>query len=151
MTLAVLVRGRTTTKDAVVYMAAQIIAGLFAAFLVGYLKGDVMISAVEHTVSNSLIAEFLFTFALCFVVLNTATAKATEGNSYFGLAIGITVMVGAYAVGGVSGGAFNPAVAFGISSMGLSAWADLWIYLLACFLGGGIAGWVFKALNPEDA
>jgi aquaporin Z len=151
VTIAVLVRGRTTTKDAIVYIFVQIVAGLVAAAMVGFLKADAVIPAIDHTVANSMVAEFLFTFALCFVVLNTATAKATEGNSYFGLAIGITVMVGAYAVGGISGGAFNPAVAFGISSMGISAWADLWIYLVACFVGGGVAGWAFKALNPDDA
>ncbi len=75
---------------------------------------------------------------------------STEGNSYIGLAIGITVMVGAYAVGGISGGAFNPAVAFGISTMGLSSFADIWIYLVACFLGGAVAGWAFLHLNPDD-
>ena len=150
VTLSVLVRGRVSSKDAVTYMIVQIVAGLVAALIVGFLKGGVSVAPIQHDVVNSLIAEFLFTFALCFVVLNTATAKATEGNSYFGLAIGITVMVGAYAVGGISGGAFNPAVAFGISSMGLSAFADIWIYLVACFLGGAVAGWAFLALNPDD-
>ena len=150
VTLSVLVRGRVTSKDAVLYMVAQIVAGLVAAAIVGFLKGEVSVAPIQHDVVNSLIAEFLFTFALCFVVLNTATAKATEGNSYFGLAIGFTVMVGAFAVGGISGGAFNPAVAFGISSMGISAFADLWIYLVACFLGGAVAGWSFLALNPTD-
>jgi len=65
------------------------------------------------------VAEFLFAFALCFVFLNVATAKPTEGNSYFGFAIGFTVLAGAYAVGAVSGGVFNPAVAVGITIIGM--------------------------------
>jgi len=66
------------------------------------------------------------------------------------LAIGMTVMTGAFAVGGISGGAFNPAVAIGISSMGLVAWPALWIYLAANFLGGAVAAATFKAINPTD-
>jgi aquaporin Z len=83
-------------------------------------------------------------------VLNTATAKGTSGNSFYGLAIGFTVMVGAFSVGNISGGAFNPAVAVGISIMGLSSWTNIWIYLVADFAGGVAAGGIFKALNPAD-
>jgi aquaporin Z len=96
------------------------------------------------------VAEFLFTFALVYVVLNVATAKGTAGNSFYGLAIGFTVLVGAFAVGNISGGAFNPAVAVGISVMGLSAWPNIWIYLVADFLGATIAAGAFNALNPAD-
>ena len=79
-------------------------------------------------------------------MLNVATAKG-PGNSNYGLAIGFTVMVGAYAVGGVSGGAFNPAVALGITLMGLTVPTKIWIFLLADFLGGGVAGLLFNALD----
>jgi aquaporin Z len=98
----------------------------------------------------ALLAEFLFTFALVYVVLNVATAKGTAGNSFYGLAIGMTVMSGAFAVGGISGGAFNPAVAVGISVLGLSAWPNLWLFLVGNFLGGAVAAGVFKTLNPQD-
>ena len=97
----------------------------------------------------ALLAEFVFTFALCFVVLNVATTEETEGNSYFGFAIGFTVLVGAYAVGSISGGAFNPAVAVGITVMGLSAVANIWIFLVANLLGGAVAAVVFKVVNPS--
>jgi aquaporin Z len=96
------------------------------------------------------VAEFLFSFALVYVVLNTATAKGTSGNSFYGLAIGFTVMSGAFAVGSISSAAFNPAVAIGISVMGLSAWSNIWIYLVANLLGGAAAAGTFKFLNPED-
>jgi aquaporin Z len=85
-----------------------------------------------------------------YVVLNVATAKANAGNSVYGLAIGFTVMTGAFAVGGISGGAFNPAVAFGISLMGISPWQNIWIYLVGNFCGGLAAGVLFKFLNPQD-
>jgi aquaporin Z len=95
-------------------------------------------------------AEFLFTFALVFVVLNVATAQGTSGNSFYGLAIGFTVMTGAFAVGNVSGGAFNPAVTVGISMMGLSSWANIWIYLVAEFAGGAAAALCFRFVSPGD-
>jgi aquaporin Z len=101
-------------------------------------------------VGPALLAEFLFTFALVFVVLNVATAKGTVGNSFYGLAIGLTVMAGAFAVGDISGGAFNPAVALGITIMGLSAWSNIWIYLVANFLGAVVAVVAFKTINPTD-
>jgi len=83
-------------------------------------------------------------------VLNVATAKGTSGNSFYGLAIGFTVMAGAYSVGSVSGGAFNPAVAVGITVMGLSKLANIWIFLLANFAGGAAAAGVFRLVNLEE-
>ncbi len=150
VTLGVLIRGKIEIKDAVPYWIAQFLAALVAAFLISYLKGDAVMSAVKplnHDVMKSLLVEFLFTFALVYVVLNVATADATAGNSYYGLAIGFTVVVGAYAVGAVSGGAFNPAVALGISAIGLSSMSNIWIYFVGNFSGGIVAALVFKMLN----
>jgi aquaporin Z len=87
---------------------------------------------------------------LAFTVLNVATVGGTKGNSYYGLAIGFTIMVGAYSVGGISGGAFNPAVAVGITLMHLSAPASLWVLLVGELLGGAAAGMVFLALDLGD-
>jgi aquaporin Z len=150
VTLAVWMRGRCDTSDVPGYMIAQVLAGLVAASVVLFMKSGSEVTASNLDVGRSLLAEFLFTFALCYVVLNVATAKATEGNSYFGLAIGFTVVVGAFAVGGVSGGAFNPAVAVGITVMGLSSLTNIWIFLVANFAGGAVAALVFKAVNPDD-
>jgi aquaporin Z len=97
-----------------------------------------------------LIVEFLFTFALAYVVLNVATSKDTEGNSFYGLAIGFTVAAGAFAVGSVSGGAFNPAVAIGATVMGLFSWSHIWIYLLATFAGGAAAAYAFRLTEPSE-
>lgn len=101
-----------------------------------------------YSIPAQLLAEFLFTFALVYVVLNSATAKATEGNSFYGLAIGFTVVVGAIAVGPVSGGAFNPAVAVGAATMELiKPVTNVWIPLVADFAGGAAAAFLFNALK----
>ena len=152
VTLAVFLRGKLTARDVAPYMVMQLIGAFFAALIVHYLTGKTFAPdpSMEVTKVGATIAEFLFTFALALVVLNTATASKTANNSYFGLAIGFTVMVGAFAVGGISGGAFNPAVAVGISIMKLTAWANIWIYLVANLAGGAVAAVMFKLLNPDD-
>jgi aquaporin Z len=98
-----------------------------------------------------MIVEFLFTFALVYVVLQVATSKVSEGNSYFGLAIGGTVTAGAYSVGSISGGAFNPAVAVGLVIMGVVPVASIWMYLVACLLGGAAAAFVYKQVANTDS
>ena len=150
VTLAVWMRGRCSGADVPGYMISQFAGGIIAAFAVFLIKGDVPVQVGVISPIPSLLAEFLFTFALCFVVLNVATSKNTAGNSYFGLAIGFTVLVGAYAVGSVSGGAFNPAVAVGIIIMGLIDMSSIWVFLIANFLGGIAAAIAFNALNPDD-
>jgi len=149
VTLGVFLRGRCPAKDVVPYMISQIIGAVLAAMAVKFLRGDAGAPATP-AVGPALLAEFLFTFALVYVVLNVATAKGTSGNSFYGLAIGMTVLTGAFAVGDISGGAFNPAVAVGISVMGLVSWGSIWIFLLANFLGGVAAAVVFKTCNPDD-
>src|SRR4029077_12046255 len=109
VTLGVWLRGKCDTKDVAPYMTFQIIAGVLAAFAVEFLKGGASVTPLQPATVPALLAEFLFTFALVYVVLNAATAKGTSGNSFYGLAIGFTVIVGAFSVGNISGGAFNPA------------------------------------------
>jgi aquaporin Z len=82
--------------------------------------------------------------------LNVATAKANSNNSFYGLAIGFAVVTGAYSLGSYSGGAFNPAVAVGITTMGMNAVANIWIHLVADFAGGAVAALVFRAVSRED-
>jgi aquaporin Z len=83
------------------------------------------------------------------VVLNVATSKDHPNNSFYGLAIGFTVLAGAVAVGGISGAAFNPAVVLGGAVMGLFPWVAL-CYLVVQVLAGAAAGFAFRALNPDD-
>lgn len=150
VTLAVFLRGRCPASDIVPYWIAQILGAVLASAVVRFFAAGAPITPIAPQTGPALLAELLFTFALCWVVLNTATARATAGNSYFGLAIGFTVVVGAFAVGGISGGAFNPAVAVGISTMGISPWGNLWIYLVANLLGGAVAAGAFRVVHPDD-
>src|SRR3984893_6782368 len=150
VTLGVWLRGKCETKDVVSYMIFQVVGAVLAALVVKFLKGGAAVAPLQPATVPALLAEFLFTFALVYVVLNVATAKETSGNSFYGLAIGFTVLVGAFSVGNISGGAFNPAVSAGISVMGLSPWQNIWIYLVADFAGAAMAAGAFKALNPAE-
>jgi aquaporin Z len=152
VTMAALVRGRIGAGDAIGYWMAQLIAGLLAAVVVGATVSASQAHALAphgHALTSSLIVEFLFTFALAYVVLNVATSKDHPDNSFYGLAIGSTVLVGAVSVGGISGGAFNPAVVLGGAAMGLFAWSTV-LYLVPQLIAGVAAGVVFRALNPTD-
>jgi aquaporin Z len=149
VTLGVWLRGRCDTHDVLPYMLSQFAGAVIAAGAALYLKGGGG-KAADPDIVRWFLAELLFTFALVYVVLNVATSKATAGNSYFGLAIGFTVLVGAFAVGGISGGAFNPAVAIGATVMGLIKPVAVLIHLVADFAGGAAAAFAFKALNPDD-
>jgi aquaporin Z len=96
------------------------------------------------------VAEFLFTFALVWVVLNTGTSKGTAGNSFYGLAIGMTVMTGAVAVGGVSGGAFNPAVALGVVRMGLESTKQLSVFVISELAAASVAALAYRTVNGTE-
>ena len=150
VTFAVWLRGRCASCDVPFYLIAQALGAAAAAFIALHLKGNPTLTPKEVNLLPALIAEFIGTFALCYVVLNVATAKATAGNSNYGLAIGFTVTVMAYALSGISGGAFNPAVAIGVTLMNLVKASNLWIYFLANFGAGALAALVFKFVNPDD-
>ena len=154
VSLAAYIRGRLEAMDLAYYVAAQLVAGAVAAVIARF----VVVGPVPpaFTVANgrplvaAIVVEVLFTFALAYVVLNVATSKDHPNNSFYGLAIGFTVLAGAVAVGGVSGGAFNPAVGLGVCLAGLASWKMILVYLLATLAGGALAGYVFRQLNPDD-
>ena len=155
VTLGVWLRGRLGTDQLAPYMTSQFLGAVAAAFLINFLKGGALFALTPAAQlwqfpHHAFIAEFLFTFALVYVVLNVATSRTIAGNSFYGLAIGATVLAGALSVGAISGAAFNPAVALAISVMGIAALSSLWIYFLAQFLAATFPGWLFTYLNPED-
>lgn len=149
VSLAVFLRGKLPGKDLIPYWIAQLV-GAGAASSIGYHLTERHFApapGAEVGTFSALTIEFLFTFALALVVLNVATAKKTEGNSFYGLAIGFTVMVGAFAGGPISGGAFNPAVGTGPILMnalhGGGDMSDLWLYLVGPFAGAAVAAICF--------
>lgn len=157
VTVAVALRGRLPSVEVPAYILAQLLGAALAAGAVYYLKGTNeplgntdAASVPVYDIGHVVFAEFLFTFALAYVVLNVATAKGNAGNSFYGLAIGFTVAAGAFAVGPISGGVFNPAVATGCLIMGLMPGGKYLAYLAAELGGGALAAYVFKTLNPED-
>jgi len=153
VTTAVALRGRLPLAEVPGYFIAQLLGASLAAGAALYLKGAsqaVEAAAPVYSLGQIALAEFLFTFALAYVVLNVATAKANAGNSFYGLAIGFTVMTGAFAVGPISGGVFNPAVATGGLIMGLIPAGKYLVYLVVELIAGALAALVFKTLNPED-
>jgi aquaporin Z len=150
VTLAVVLRGGMPSKDLLPYWIAQIVGALLAALAVRAIVGSTFAPAPAGGASMVavLLVEVLYTFALALVVLHVATAPATAGNSYFGLAIGFTIVVGAFAGGPISGGAFNPAVGTGPilvhALAGGGTMANLWYYLVGPLAGGALAAVVFK-------
>jgi aquaporin Z len=149
VTLAIFLRGKASGAEVVGYWVTQMVAGALASLLVLFLLEPASSPFVPE-VGPALLAEALFTFALAFVVLNVATARGNQGNSHYGLAIGFTVLASAYAAGGISGAALNPAVATGLTLMDVLQPGSLWIFLLAELAGGAAAGLLFRALDLGD-
>jgi aquaporin Z len=147
---AVFIRGKIQANEYLAYMVTQFAAAALAGLLVRAIGGSET-AGVTASSGKMLAVELLFTFALAYVVLNVATAKGTEGNSFYGLAIGFVIVVGAISVGWISGAAFNPAIALGASVVGAFKWAHIWIYLLADFLGGAAAAGAFLYIHAEQA
>jgi len=146
---AVFLRGRMAANEWTGYVGIQFVAAILAGFMVR-IVGGAQAQADFAGAGRMLLAEFLFTFALAWVVLNVATARGTEGNSFYGLAIGFTVLAGAFAVGGISGAAFNPAIAVGLMVTGLFDWSNIWIYLVADLLGAAAAATAFLYVLPAE-
>ena len=156
VSLAVLMRKALPFSDFLPYIVAQLFGAVVASLAVMTITGESFAPAPAAGTStiSAVLVEFLFTFALAYVVLNVAVAKKVAGNSYFGLAIGFTVVVAAYAGGGISGGAFNPAVGIGPiivhATMGGGDWSSLWLYIVAPFAGAALAAGVSSVQHAGE-
>ena len=150
VTLACAIRGALDKKQIIPYWISQVL-GAAAAVLVALPFVQLPeATGCDLSIAKVVIGEFLFTFALCYVVLQVATSKKTEGNSYYGLAIGSTVLVGAFAVGGVwTLGAFNPAVAVGLGMMNAACWCTIGVIALTNLIAGAVAALVYKFTDGE--
>ncbi len=150
VSFAAAIRGALDWKQLVPYWIFQVLGAAGAALSVAYFAELPEVGACPFTLTQVIVGEFLFTFALCYVVLQVATSKRTEGNSYYGLAIGSTVMVGAFAVGGIFClGAFNPAVAVGLGLIHSACWAGVGVIALTNLIAGACAALVYKFVDAE--
>jgi aquaporin Z len=150
VSLAAFIRGKLSGGDLLPYWVAQVAAGAVAALVVNAVVGRPTAAPGTFLLVPSIIVEALFTFALAWTVLNTATAKGTQGNSIYGLAIGFTVVAGAISVGGISGGAFNPAVGVGVTMMSLVPTSQLPVYVGADLAGGALAALAYLFVNGRE-
>lgn len=153
VSVAVYLRGKLKVGDVLPYIVAQCLGSTLAVMLSGFLLEALAIpkpSTRELDIVPSLIVEILGTIALVYVILNVATASRTTGNSFYGLAIGFAVVSLAYLFGNISGGAFNPAVALGITMIGYTSWGSIWIFLVANFVGGALGAFLFQYVNGPD-
>jgi aquaporin Z len=150
VSLAATLRGKLPGAEFGPYVVAQLLGATVASLLVYLILGQTFAPAPAATasVTGALLVEILYTFALCLVVLNTACHEKTKGNSFYGLAIGFTIVVAAFAGGGISGGAFNPAVGIGPilvhALLGGGTFGNLWLYIVGPLLGGALAAGMFK-------
>ena len=151
VSVAAAIRGALEWKQLIPYWISQLLGAGAAALLAIYLVPvQVQDCSCQFAYSQLIAGEFLFTFALCYVVLHVATAKATEGNCFYGLAIGSTVMVGAFTVGGIlCSGAFNPAVAFGLGILRDMCMPCLLVTIATNLVAAIVAGFTFKATDIE--
>lgn len=156
VTLAVFLRGRLNLKEAGTYMVAQFSGGAAAALVtIALTSAKPIVFPIEPPpqyfgIMPAVVAEILGAFALVWVVLNVATSKNIEGNSFYGLSIGFTLTGLIYTLGSVSGSVFNPAVAVASDIAQLGIWSNLWIYLIGGFGGAALAAIVYKYVNPEE-
>ncbi len=152
VSLAAVIRGALPLSQWVPYSVAQIVGGVAAAFTVNYiLSPQNYQQGAEFSIPALIIGEFIFTFALCYVVLLTATSRPVSGNSYYGFAIGAAVTVGAFAVGGtLCTGAFNPAVAISLGIMHAAFWKIAGITVLVNLIAAIAAGLTFKAVTYNE-
>jgi aquaporin Z len=156
VSVALYLRGKINAKDLAFYMASQVLGGIVAAFTVQLLlSGKPPIAPFNSpppyfSMGQAILAEALGTFAMVWVILNVATAKALEGNSFYGLAIAFVVTGMIYTFGSVSAGYFNPAILGSLCVAKLSNWSTAWVYLIGTFGGAVLAALMFKYINTED-
>jgi len=141
--------GKLQLKAIPGYILIQALAGVLAAFSAGFLSEGKILLPRSIPFGPVFLAEFLFSFVLVLSMLSLSSSRSSKNQIYAGIAGGLVMMAGLFSVGKMSFGFFNPAATLGVSLMGISAWGDLWIYLLAHMLGATAAGFGAK-LNQSS-
>lgn len=153
VSLALFLRAVISWDSLLFYWLFQVIGAFLGALLGALIGGTAAVPArgAEYYLLQAFLAELVFTALLAFVVLATLTNSNIEKNSYYGLAIGIVIMVGMAAVGHISGSVFNPAVALALSLVhGISKIAYMLWIILAQALGGVAGAALYYLVAPEE-
>lgn len=157
VTLGLLVTNNLKAKEAIQYMVSQMLGGILAVLIANFITQSKFLPSIGngYGMSEALLVEVIFTFLLVFVVLNVAATKKVEGNGYYGLAIGLALLVGAVAGGSISGGAYNPAVGISPFIASISDFGDslslIALYFVGPLSGGFLAGMVYKILEDKKS
>lgn len=157
VTLGVLLRGSIDAHSAIAYVAMQLSGGFLAGVVYSSVLGATFTvgPGTGYTLFSAALVELLFTAALVFVVLSVATTRQDDGNWYYGLAIGFTVMAAAFAIGPISGCSLNPAVTFGVMMShliytGTLSMSRLLVYTIANLLGSTLALFFFNVVRKAE-
>jgi aquaporin Z len=156
VSLGVFLRRQVGAVEMLTYWAAQLV-GAALAFVFGYLvsgHSPGMHPGSKVDVFQALAIEILFTAALVLVVLNVALTRATQGNSFYGIAIGFTIAAAIFVGGPISGGAYNPAVGIGATlgsaMFGGGGWSDVWLYIVGPLTGAAIGAGIHALQTGRD-
>ena len=148
VSLAMLLRKEININDFIKYISSQVLGASLAAYVVSIMSSNMIVQPdLQESVAIILLAELMFTYLLVFVILNVATHPNLEGNSFYGFAIGLTVMTGAYCVGPLTGGVFNPAVSIGPSLIDLVTGNGISQHFLWYYLTAPVAGSVLAVIH----
>ena len=153
VSIGLFVKGDCSKEELPYYLVAQLLAGVLAFFVGSELVLDGVtvpdiIAADFSSVITVVSAEALWTFALMFVIINVATEQS--GNQFYGAAIGLTVMAGAFTLGNISLGSFNPAVTTMLTVSGKMAVADVWMHIVPQLAGAVGAVFVHKYMMMSE-
>jgi aquaporin Z len=150
VTIAFLLTKKISLTDSIKYIVVQILGAIAAALVANFMFEEPVMASASIKILPAFFAELLGTFALVYVVLNVATSKQLEGNQFYGLAIGLTVVGAGYVLGKYSGGAFNPAVAISQSITNAFAWYNFWLYIAGAVGGSMLATVIFVFVRDAD-
>lgn len=156
ITLGVWLSKRMSGRDAAGYMAGQFVGALIGSAIIWVLTSTGGYGATTATGANgfvdgamwqAFIAEVVFTFIFVLVVLGATDSEKGAGN-LAGLAIGLTLVLVHIVCIPITGTSVNPARSFGPALFaGGAALSQLWLFIVAPFLGAALSAGVWKALN----
>ena len=159
-TIAFLFSGKITFKDSLLYIIVQLTAGIGGAlvyFLIWGRNSGIPRPNMEINILKPLFIESLLTYIMVLVIFFVSATKRTKGNSYYGIAIGLTYTAIVIAGGPISGGAFNPAIGLGpmiiddlMGTCPCNPFEYGWIYIAGPLSGAIAAAITFKIISPED-